>query len=97
MEVFILLTILLFLSSLFLSFWVRNLINKIKTTAQKRQEVINILHTYISLINETSSLDMWAGHPEFNRFKIQTENLIRYLQADEIYEEIKFLFEKDTE
>lgn len=93
MEFLVFLCILLALSSFFLAFWVRNLISKIKVTAEKRQETINVCYGYIDVLNGISSHEMWSGEPTFRNFKIQTENFIRYLQTDELYSEIKFLFE----
>lgn len=81
----------------FLSFWVRNLIVKLKTVARKRQEVIDVLYSYIDELDEIQSHEMWSGEPMFRKFKIYTEKLVRYLQTDHIHGEIKFLYDEEKE
>lgn len=87
-------TIILLVVILFLSFWVRNLILKLKQVARKREEVIRVSYNYIDKLDEISLHEMWSGEPMFREFKIFTEQYIRFLQTDHIHEEIKFLNEE---
>lgn len=81
-------------TTLFFSLWVKNLINKLKLVAEKRQEQTQILYEFVDKLEEISNHQMWIGEPMFREHKLYTEKLIRYLQNDFIEEEIKFIYEK---
>lgn len=88
------LALVLFILLIVLSFWLRNVISKLKEVARKRQQTIEVLYNYIDKIDEINTHEMWSGEPMFREFKVHTESLIRFLQTDHIHEEIKFLYEE---
>ncbi len=95
MEFLITVIVILIFIILFLTFWVRNLILKLKKVAEKREQTVNILYGYMDVLDEISIHEMWSGEPMFREFKVHTEKLIRYLQTDQIHGEIKFLYEEE--
>lgn len=85
--------ILLALLVVILFFWVRNLIGKLQILAKKRTDDIDILNAYFKELVYITEDDMWSGDVSFRRIKNQTELLVRYLQDDEAYRVLNFLYE----
>lgn len=81
-------------TTVFLSFWIKNLITKLKRVAEDRQEKLQILHEFVDRLEEIDQHEMLSGYQLFRDHKMYTEKLIRYLQSDSVEDEIKFIYEK---
>lgn len=93
MEILTLLVVMLSLIVVILFFWARNMVTKLKIIAEKRVDDINILNEYYQQLTFITDDDMWSGDPAFRRIKNHTDLLIKYLQDDEVYRTLGFMYE----
>lgn len=82
-------------TAVFLGFWIRNLIVKLKTIAEKKQELSLILQDYFIILEDIYNNDLYGGLPAFKDAKNYTSNLIKYLNENLEQDVIKFIYDKE--
>ena len=56
-------------TTVFLSFWIKNLITKLKRVAEDRQEKLQILHEFVDRLEEIDQHEMLSGYQLFRDHK----------------------------
>jgi uncharacterized protein (DUF433 family) len=82
-------------TTIFLGFWIKNLISKLKSMAEKKEEFDNILNEYTLLLEQVYNNDLYGGLPIFKETKLYTENLMKYINFNLNQDEIGFIYDND--
>jgi hypothetical protein len=77
---------------LFMGFWIKNLIKKLKAVAEQRAEFIEVLNIYAEVLIESLENPYHSGDPTLQSMRTLTERVVKYIREDQLHEEVKFLY-----